>query len=283
MRRGKANPRMFFALAMMLAAAGNVAAGSYLGSLTWPEAKTALATADAVIIPIGAGAKEHGPHLPMNTDRIVLEYLMAQAVQHANIVMAPPVLHGWFPAFRHYPGTEIANARAFQQYVDEIAKSLLRHGAQRLVFLNTGIFKATGLPLSVVARDIRTDTGVPTLVLSWDDLETAEVSQFTQQKRGGHADEIETSIMLYLQPDLVHMERAKTDYRGEPGEQIGYRPGLFRYDPSDPSATESGLYGDPTLATAEKGRRTLELMTRNLLCALEQFAENANRRHCDSR
>lgn len=278
----RARQQLLLMVALLFTAVGNVAAGSYLGMLSWPEAKAALAEADAVVIPIGAGAKEHGPHLPMNTDRIVLEYLMAQAVEHADVVVVPPVLHGWFPAFRHYPGTEIASARAFQSYVEEIARSVLRHGAQRLVFLNTGIFKATGLPLSVVARDIRTNDGIPTLVLSWDDLETAEVAEFTRQKRGGHADEIETSIMLYLRPGTVQMERAITDYRGEPKEQIGYRPGLFRYDAADPAATEPGLYGDPTLATADKGRRTLELMTRNMLCALEQFSESAVQKHCSN-
>lgn len=280
MRAQPTRLRSLFVVLVLIGVAGKAIGGTYLGTLTWPEAEAALTSADAVIIPIGAGAKEHGPHLPMHTDRIVLEYLMAQAVDHANVVVVPPVLHGWFPAFRQFPGTEVADAKAFQHYVDEIAQSLLRHGARRLVFLNTGIFKATGLPLSVVARDIRANQGVPTLVLSWDDLETAEVAEYTQQKRGGHADEIETSIMLYLRPELVHMDRAKADYRGENKPQIGYAPGMFRYDPQNSAASEPGLFGDPTLATPEKGRRTLAIMTRNLLCALEQFSEEADAAHC---
>ncbi len=107
---------------------------------------------------------------------------------------------------------------------------------------------------------------LPVLLISWDDLESAEVAELAEQRRGGHADEIETSINLYLQPERVHMERAVTDYRGEPASQIGYAPGKF-----DPA--ESGVFGDPTLATAEKGERVLAIMRGNLLEALEQFAE----------
>ena len=62
------------------------------------------------------------------------------------------------------------------------------------------------------------------------------------------------------------MERAVTYYRGEPASQIGYAPGKFHPD-------QSGVYGDPTLATAEKGERALAIMRSNLLEALEQFAE----------
>ena len=94
--------------------------------------------------------------------------------------------------------------RRVADYVDAVARSLIRQGARRVVFLNTGIFKATGLPLAIVARDIRTDLGVPTLVVSWDDLETAEAAALAEQERGGHADEIETSINLCLQPERVH-------------------------------------------------------------------------------
>ena len=139
-------------------------------------------------------------------------------------------------------------------------------GARRLVFLNTGISRATGLPLSIVARDIRANHDVATLVVSWDDLETEEAAAFYEQKRGGHADEMETSIVLFLRPDLVKMERAEQNYRSEPSKQIGYAPGKFD------RLSETGVYGDPTLANADKGRKMLDHMTRNWLLALDQFA-----------
>jgi creatinine amidohydrolase len=150
----------------------------------------------------------------------------------------------------------------------------VRQGARRLVFLNTSIAKAGGLPLSIVARDLRVETSTPTLVVSWDDLETPEIDALREEKRGTHAGEIETSIHLFLQPHLVRMDKAVADY-GEPEGPgyPGYRPGLFSRDPGDPAHSESGVFGDPTKATAEKGRKALAILTAQWLKALRGFAE----------
>jgi creatinine amidohydrolase len=215
----------------------------------------------------------------MNADAVVMEYLCQAAVDSLPVVVAPPILHGWFPAFRGFPGTEVADPAVFQSYVMEIAQSLVHAGAQRLVILNTGIEKATGLPLAMVAREIRVQTGVPTMLVSWDDLETPEVETFQEQDWGGHADEMETSIHLVLQPGLVKMDLARPGERrvsGPPGP--GYRPGLFSRDPGDPAYSESGVSGDPSLAAPEKGSRLLAVMTREWIRSLRAFSQEPLRR-----
>jgi creatinine amidohydrolase len=209
----------------------------------------------------------------MNADAVVLEYLCRIAVDSLPVVVAPPILHGWFPAFRAFPGTEVADPAAFEAYVMEVARSLLKHGARRLVILNTGIRLATGLPLGVVAREIRVQTGTPTLLVSWDDLEPPEMDDLADQEYGGHADELETSIHLVLQPGKVHMDRAVPGPRPEgPLPGPGYRPGFLARDPQDPDYAPSGVSGDPTLATEEKGRQALSLLSREWLAALRSFA-----------
>ncbi|MFH1764544.1 MAG: creatininase family protein [Gemmatimonadota bacterium] len=253
---------------------GGATPGAFLGELTWTEAEERFAIAPIVILPFGAGAKEHGPHLPMNADAVVMEFLCQVAVDSLPVVVAPPILHGWFPAFRDYPGTEVADPAVFQAYVMEVASSLIEKGAKRLVILNTGIERATGLPLAMVAREIRVQTGTPTMLVSWDDLETAQVEEFQEQSWGGHGDELETSIHLFLQPHLVHMDQARPaepSVSGPPGP--GYRPGLFSRDPNDPAYSVSGISGDPTLATPEKGERLLAIMAHEWLTALRAFAE----------
>ncbi len=248
--------------------------GVFLGQLSWPEAEKWIAEVPIVIIPFGAGAKEHGPHLPMNADQVVMEHLLERAVQEERVLAIPPVLHGWFPAFRGFPGTEVRDPEVFREYVFEVARSLADQGARRLVFLNTGISKATGLPLSIVAREIRTNFGVPTLVVSWDDLETEEIAALEEQRAGGHGGEIETSIHLFLQPNLVRLERAVTDMRsGGSRDHPGYSPGLFSRDPNDPAYSKTGLYGDPKLATAEKGQKALQILEAQWLKALRGFAK----------
>ncbi len=270
---------LLFLGGLPIGGAGQAPAGAYLGEMTWPEAEARIRDAPLVILPFGAGAKEHGPHLPMNADAVVMDFLSRVAVDSLDVVVAPPILHGWFPAFRGYPGTEVADPHVFQEYVMEVARSLVEGGAQRLVFLNTGIEKATGLPLAMVAREIRVQTGTPTMLVSWDDLETPEVEAFQEQEWGGHADELETSIHLVLQPDLVRMELARPGERSDAGPPgPGYRPGLFSRDRGDPAYSESGVSGDPSLASAEKGERLLAIMTRQWLSSLKAFSEVPLRR-----
>ena len=247
--------------------------GVYLGDLSWPEAIERLAESPVVIVPFAAGAKEHGAHLPMNADHVVLQHLVDAAIQSRDVIVAPPILHGWFPAFRDYPGTEVTDPAVFQAYVLEVGMSLARHGAQRLLFVNTGISKATGLPISIAAREIRVQTGVPALVVSWDDLETAEIDALAEQREGGHGGEIETSINLYLQPELVNMDLAVRDYGERAAKDYpGYQPGVLSRDQEDPLFSASGIYGDATLATPEKGRRAIEILTREWLRAVDGFA-----------
>jgi creatinine amidohydrolase len=192
--------------------------------------------------------------------------------------VAPPILHGWFPAFRDYPGTEVSDPDVFARYVFEVARSLVEHGAQRIVFLNTGIRLATGLPIAIAAREIRVRTGTPTLVVSWDDLETSEIDALQEQLVGGHADEIETSINLVLQPQLVSDDLPPADYgAGRAEDYRGYQPGLFSRDPSDPAYSETGYLGDPSLANVEKGEAALAIMTRQWLAALRGFSTAARR------
>lgn len=280
------NRRFFLrvAAAVLLAALNSTPAfaGDYLGDLSWPEAQRRFAQSPIVILPFGAGAKEHGPHLPMNADRVVMEYLVRIAVERRDVIAALPVLYGWFPAFRDFPGTEIRDPSVFEAYMREAALSLVRSGAKRLVFLNTGIDKATGLPISITARELRTEFGVPTLVVSWGDLETEATEAIQEQRMGGHADEIETSINLYLQPELVDMVAAVTDYGNRGTKDYGgYQPGVLSADPDDPGYAPFGIFGDARLATSEKGRAALAIMTEEWLRVLDGFANAPLRRDRD--
>ena len=273
--------RVLFCIGILLftVTARAQAPGAYLGDLSWPEAERRYSETPIVIIPFGAGAKEHGPHIPMNADRVVMDHLVNVAIESRDVIVAPPILHGWFPAFREFPGTEVADPKVFQDYVFLVGMSLAKQGAQRIVFLNTGIAKATGLPISIAAREIRVQTGVPTLVVSWDDLETEEIDALQEQQMGGHGGEIETSINLYLQPDLVNMQLAVEDYGDRsPQDYGGYKPGVLARDPNDPSYSESGIFGDATLATPEKGKAALDVLTREWLKALDGFARVPLRR-----
>lgn len=171
------------------------------------------------------------------------------------------------------PGVLGHRFAAEQSLCAGLGRSLARHGAKRIVFLNTGVTQSTGLPLGLAARELHAQQHIPVLLVSWDDLESPELRRLLQQRAGTHADELETSLMLFLRPDLVHMERAIADYREDGSEKgPGYRRRDFSRRRDDPDYSASGVYGDPTLATAEKGRRALEIMTTQWILALRRFA-----------
>lgn len=271
MTRARRKPGLI--LLAVLFTCGCAQAGEYLGDMSWPEANDRLEAASVVILPFAAGAKEHGHHLPMNADRKLMEHLVGVAIANTDAIIAPPILYGWFPAFREYPGTEIEDAHIFERYVFHAAASLVRSGARRIVFLNTGVAKATGLPISISAREIRARCHIPTLVISWDDLETKEVNAFIEQQWGGHADESETAVNLVLQREQVNMDKAAKDMGAPPKSYPGYRPGGFSLDTDHPAYSAAGIRGDPSLATAEKGHKVLEVMEKNWLAALRGFGE----------
>ena len=271
-------PRLRFVLGLLfsLPAGGSAFAqrpGAYLSELTWPDAEQRFRDAPIVIVPFGAGAKEHGPHLPLGADQIMLDHLLQLAVDSLPVLVAPSILHGWFPAFREFPGTGIDDPDVFWHYALEVGRSLVRHGAKRVLFLNTGVSRSTGIPLGIAARQLHSSTRVPTLLVSWDDLETDASAKIAEQRAGSHADEIETSIALVLRPELVHMDRAVTDYHSAPATgSPGYRPSDFSRTRGDPDFSETGVFGDARLATVEKGRRALAIMDAQWLKALRGFA-----------
>jgi creatinine amidohydrolase/Fe(II)-dependent formamide hydrolase-like protein len=82
-------------------------------------------------------------------------------------------------------------------------------------------------------------------------------------------------VVLALRPELVHMDRAVRDYRGHAGAAYpGYRPSDFSGQPGDPDFSATGVFGDPALATAERGREALGIMTQQWMKALRGFASS---------
>lgn len=95
-----------------------------------------------------------------------------------------------------------------------------------------------------------------------------------EQQVGGHGDEIETSINLWLQPELVNMEFAVQDYGDRTDKNYGgYQPGQLTRDETDPLYWASGIFGDATLVIPEKGRKALEVLTRQWIRVLDGFAK----------
>jgi creatinine amidohydrolase len=243
----------------------------YLDTLTWPEAEQALHHLPTVLVPLGARTKEHGHHLPLNNDWLIAEYLARRVAEQCPVLVLPTVQYGHYPAFLEYPGSISIRAEAFRHTIIDICQSLASQGAKRFYILNTGI--STIAPLAA-AREALT---AQTIRMDYTDIRSAYTGlrrQVETQPAGTHADEIETSMMLYIAPTAVRLERATRDIHPDRG------PGGLRRDPTATTGIHSptGAYGDPTLATVEKGQHIVEGMVTFLVHQVQSLSNEHVRR-----
>ena len=252
-------------IAILIAAAVASAApsgGVFLEELTWIQAEKALTPETVVVIPLGAQSKEHGPHLKLKNDFILAEYLKNRVRERAAVVIAPTVNYGFYPAFVEYPGSTSLSLETSRDMIVEICRGLARFGPKRFYALNTGVSTVRAL---APAAEILAAEGI---LLRYTDLlkVLAPIEKEVAQQEGGtHADEIETSMILYMSPADVDMGRAVKDYH--PG-----KGGLTR-DPKKEGMTYSptGVFGDATLATREKGRRVTEALVDAIVAEIESL------------
>src|SRR5476651_2585569 len=113
--------------------------GLFIESLAWPEAEAALKSVGTIVVPVGARCKEHGLHLPLNTDWIIAEYLARRIAEQCRVVVLPTVQYGYYPAFVEYPGSVSIGEATFRDCIVDICRSFAGHGAKRFYVLNTGL------------------------------------------------------------------------------------------------------------------------------------------------
>src|SRR3954462_1369564 len=235
--------------------------GFRLADLTWQQAADVLRPETVVVIPLGAGSKEHGPHLKLGNDAALAEYLSMRVLEAADVVVAPPLPYHYYPAFAEYPGSTSLTLDTARALTTEAALGLSRFGPRRFYVLNTGV--STARALEPAARALASE-GV---LLGYTDLAARPdraSAGIRQQEGGTHADEIETSMMLYIDAAAVEMRRAVREYTPASGSlHLSRRrgaPGTF---------SESGVWGDPTLATRDKGRVVVEGLVAGILEDIE--------------
>ncbi len=237
--------------------------GVYLERLTWAQAEAAIRGRPLAVIPIGAAMKEHGLHLQLNNDLLLARYFTRRVVQRCPVVAVPPVTYGYYPAFVEYPGSVHIRQEVFQGTIEDICRSLARHGARACYALNTGI--STNWSLEPARQALAKED----IVMDYTDLRAcgrAAREAVRTQRVGTHADEIETSMMLHIAPNTVRMDFAVP-------EEASDGPGPLTRDPRKRGVySESGAWGDPTRATAAKGKRVVEACVEDMVKDIERLA-----------
>jgi creatinine amidohydrolase len=248
------------------------------GDFSWPPS-----LAGRVVVISTGHTEQHGLHLPTGTDTLIAEAI-AQGVARAapdEVVCLPTWPYGVSTHTREFPGTLDIGGRVFEDFFLAVVGRLASMGAEMVLFSNghggnhsylVNIVKSAGerWPGMFTAVEFLHTTG-PSL------------AQLRESPRGGmgHGGELETSYILHLRPELVNMSQAvaETDFISTANYYMDWiEGGRLTANPPWSDDTRTGIYGDATLATAEKGRLWLKAAIDEKLGSIEEIREQHRRR-----
>ena len=231
--------------------------GVKLETLSWIEAEQWFESNPVVVIPLGAAAKEHGPHLPLNNDAIIATWLAEEIRQRLPVVIAPLINTSFYPAFIEYPGSISLRSETARDVIVDTCTCLAGFGLSRFYVVNTGL--STLQPLAEAKRLL--DQEVTLEFLDLDQALQSLPAGLLEQQYGSHADEHETSLMLHIAPEVVNMSLAVDD--GAEGE------GHLTRNQGQGLWSRSGVFGQATLATPAKGQVIAQVLLDHVLQQLK--------------
>mgnify|MGYP001026172657 CR=1 FL=1 len=205
--------------------------------------------ADAVvIIPVGS-TEQHGNHLPVNTDAnccFTIAQRAALAIDEFPVLVLPPIWTGYSPHHMAYPGTITLKYHTFVELLTQVAASVHAHGFKKILFLNG--HGGNSAVIAAMRTKLADEEGACVIGYTYWDMPSVpeEMKAVSQSDKGfiGHAGEIETSLQLYLQPELVDMAAA---------------------------VWVPGLWGNPSTGTREKGERIIHAAVNALVTILRDY------------
>lgn len=253
--------------------------------LTWEEINEAVKLKKVVILPVGT-IQQHGPHLPVDTDELIVTSLALAAGERRpeKMLVAPTIPYSYCLEAIDFPGTVSVASKTFMSFCVSVVKGFAYHGFDHILLLNG--FPPNDNLIELVARQINLETEALCASTTWTSLlrvnpdfnATWRESDFPGS---AHADELETSLYLALDAAAVDMSKAVDEIPPD-----GPAPFVFEdhfgggsiYLPAWTSIrTASGVMGQPTKASLEKGQRIFEEAVSQFLEVITEFQERPKR------
>ncbi len=233
-----------------------------LFEMTRPEIEQAVASGVDTAVATFGSTEQHGLHLPMGTDSLWGEDLGGRVTRTlGNALQVPGVRVGCSEHHMDFAGSLTFSEETFIQVVSDICHSLARHGFKRIVLIPThgGNFQPIGKAAAIIQPQLS-----EVELIAFSDLfafmdvvfEIGQTVGISSDRVGAHAGENETSMILALRPDLVHMDVAAP---GFVGDHLSLAPTIIQE--GFKGVTENGVLGDPREATADLGERYLQALT----------------------
>jgi creatinine amidohydrolase/Fe(II)-dependent formamide hydrolase-like protein len=194
-----------------------------------------------LIVPVGT-TEQHGPHLPLGCDTIVVERLSDDVSAAFSVLRAPTLEFGVHATSRPFPGGAALRHRTLHRVMNELIESWEEGaGVREFVILTAQASEAHLEALSTIRTEEAKIAVMDIFALDFGPL-------LDQPGAPIHGGELDTSLLLYLAPDLVRMDLAH-DFALTPKMLARYRPGHTRRLPEG----SPGSVGFPSLASAQKG------------------------------
>jgi creatinine amidohydrolase len=230
----------------------------------WPELSDLAQKGEGEVglVPVGA-TEQHGPHLPTGTDTIIANALCdaASSETGAPVLPAIPVAASYGHGTR-LPGTLSLSPELLAAIVRQYAEWAATSGLTRLLFVNSHFGNTAALGIATDhLRLFRPDLRVG--VLDWWTLDPEVARETVVDGEDVHSHRAETSLMLAVAPDLVHLDRLQSS--DDPDRTDGL---VFRY--TAPALSTNGVTGKPSLATLELGQRLLQLTVAAIVSKIER-------------
>jgi creatinine amidohydrolase len=233
-----------------------------LDELSWIDAAAHLARDPRLIIPVGA-LEQHGPHLPLGSNVLIARRVAVDLSTRFGVLRAPTMYYGVnVPSERAYAGTAALRQKTLHRAINELLAGWEAHGVDEFIILTAHRHE----PHLDALATLLTSSARVRVVSVWD----VEVGDLLKTQPGPlHACEAETSVMLYLYPELVRMDRAR-DFELSPDQFDRYIRGQL----PAPPAGGAGVVGNPTHATAELGEAIYSRLLAAIRRAVFQSADD---------
>ena len=238
----------------------------WFDELSMPEAEKAAEEGKVVIIPCGS-IEEHGTHLPLCTDSIQAEYVALEVAKKAGCLIAPPLRYGLCNSTRNFPGTITISFDSLRSIMTDILEEFIRNGFKRLLILtgHAGGSHMTALKLAAkqVVTNHMNEGNRPRIMVCTDYDFAFDVKMEDVDSRDSHAGTIETSRVMTIRSDLIK-GKGKRNFPDLPRFEVV--PDPERYFPS-------GVMGDPTIASPEKGQKINEYVIEQITKLVKELEQ----------
>ena len=232
-----------------------------LENMTMTDFKKHLKKTKTIIFPFGT-VEEHGGHLPLNTDTLIVYESVKRLIKKRNVFIAPPVYYGVCTSTRQHPGTISITSGTLRRFTSDLVRDAYQKGLRNFILISG---HGGGLHISALKESaevlVEELKGIKIAVISPYDILSKEFFALTGNPNDSHAGDLETSLVLYLAPELV---------KGRSKEEYPRLPKPFTVK-NKLKYWKGGVWGNPAKATRQKGEKAIRLIVNKLIEIIDEI------------